>query len=117
MPHGASVNMKPWHSDVPGHSHPCKEHPMLRKILPLALALSLSFPVLASTPVNINHADAVTIAKSLDGIGPSKAKAIVAYRKAHGHFKSVADLAKVKGIGKATIAHNRKDIRLGGGHK
>ena len=90
---------------------------MLRKILPLAFALTLSLPALASTPVNINHADAVTIAKSLDGIGPAKARAIVAYRKAHGRFKSVAELAKVKGIGKATIAHNRKDIRLGGSHK
>ena len=29
-------------------------------------------------------------------------------------FKSVGALAKVKGIGKATLAHNRKDIRLGG---
>jgi len=109
--------MEPWHSDVPVVFLSSKEHPMLRKILPLALALSLSLPVLASTPVNINHADALTIAKSLDGIGPSKAKAIVAYRKTHGRFKHVADLAKVKGIGKATIAHNRKDIRLGGSHK
>lgn len=88
---------------------------MLRKFIPLALALSLSLPVLASTPVNINTADAVTIAKSLDGVGPSKAKAIVAYRKAHGRFKSVDELTKVKGIGKSTLAHNRKDIRLGGG--
>ncbi len=87
---------------------------MLRKIIPLAFALSLTLPALAATPVNVNHADAVTIAKSLDGVGPAKARAIVAYRKAHGPFKSVDDLAKVKGIGKATLAHNRKDIRLGG---
>lgn len=88
---------------------------MLRKLVPLALALSLSLPALAATPVNVNTADAVTIAKSLDGVGPSKARAIVAYRKAHGRFKHVEDLAKVKGIGKATLKHNRKDIRLGGG--
>ena len=87
---------------------------MLRTLLPLALVMGLSLPALASTPVNVNHADAVTIAKSLDGVGPAKAKAIVAYRKAHGPFKHVDDLTKVKGIGKATLAHNRKDIRLGG---
>ncbi len=85
---------------------------MLRKLLVLALATSLSLPVLASRPVNINSADAVTIAKSLDGVGPAKARAIVAYRKAHGPFKRAEDLARVKGIGKATVEHNRKDIRL-----
>ena len=88
---------------------------MLRKFIPLALALFLALPALASTPVNVNTADAVTIAKSLDGVGPAKARAIVAYRKAHGHFRRVEDLAKVKGIGKSTVEHNRKDIRLGSG--
>jgi competence protein ComEA len=90
---------------------------MLCKFATLALALSFTLPALAATPVNVNTADAATIASSLDGVGPAKAKAIVAYRKAHGHFKSVDDLTKVKGIGQATLAHNRKDIRLGGGKK
>jgi competence protein ComEA len=106
--------LEAWHTTCPFQPLR-KEHIMLRKLVPLALALSLSLPALAATPVNVNTADAVTIAKSLDGVGPSKARAIVAYRKAHGRFKHVEDLAKVKGIGKATLKHNRKDIRLGGG--
>jgi len=35
----------------------------------------------------------------LPGIGPSKAKAIVAYRQEHGGFRSVEELLNVKGIG------------------
>ncbi|MDA3914470.1 helix-hairpin-helix domain-containing protein [Oleiagrimonas sp.] len=88
---------------------------MLRKLSALLLALSFSLPLLAATPVNINTADAATIAHSLKGVGPAKARAIVAYRKAHGRFKSIEGLAKVKGIGKSTLEHNRKDIRLGKG--
>jgi competence protein ComEA len=64
-------------------------------------------------PVNINTADAKTIASSLSGIGESKAGAIVAYRNAHGDFQSVYDLAKVKGIGKKTVEKNYDNITLG----
>ena len=39
----------------------------------------------------------------LPGIGPALAHAIVAERTAHGPFSSVADLARVKGIGAATV--------------
>ena len=48
-------------------------------------------------PVNINKADADTLA-ALPGIGDKKAKAIVAYRDAHGAFQQSKDLADVKGI-------------------
>lgn len=80
----------------------------------LALALALALPAFAATPVNINTADAQTIAASLDGVGLAKAQAIVAYRKAHGPFKSAAALANVKGIGSKTLARNRDAIRLSG---
>jgi len=63
-------------------------------------------------PVNINTADAGTISSNLKGIGMSKAQAIIAYRKTHGDFKSVYDLAKVKGIGEKTIEKNYDNIRL-----
>jgi len=80
----------------------------------LAFALALVLPALsfAATPININQADAATIAKSLDGIGVSKAQAIVTWRDAHGPFKTVDDLAQVKGIGKSTLARNREAILL-----
>ncbi len=65
-----------------------------------------------AAPVDINSADAKTIAKSLNGVGIVKAQAIVNYRKKHGGFKSPDDLQKVKGIGTSLIERNRMDIRL-----
>ncbi|HVX05739.1 MAG TPA: ComEA family DNA-binding protein [Rhodanobacteraceae bacterium] len=81
----------------------------------LALCLAMALPAFAATPVNVNKADAQTIATSLDGIGLSKAQAIVAYRDAHGPFKSVDDLGNVKGIGAKTLDRNRDAIRFSGG--
>jgi len=58
----------------------------------------------ASTAVNINTASADEIATALDGIGDSKAQAIIEYREANGDFKLAADIMKVSGIGEATFA-------------
>ena len=80
----------------------------------LALCFAMVLPAFAATPVNVNKADAQTIATSLDGIGLSKAQAIVAYRDAHGPFKSVDDLGNVKGVGAKTLERNRDAIRLNG---
>jgi competence protein ComEA len=90
---------------------------MFKKIAALAFALTLALPgwSLAATPVNVNTADAATLAKSLDGIGASKAQAIVAWRDAHGPFKSVDDLSQVKGFGPKTLDRNRAAILLTGG--
>lgn len=87
---------------------------MFNKLATLAVALMLAAPglLLAATPVNINQANAATLAKSLDGIGASRAEAIVAWREAHGPFKKADDLKHVKGIGKATIERNRSAILL-----
>jgi competence protein ComEA len=63
-------------------------------------------------PVDINKADASTIAKELNGIGLSRAQAIVAYREKNGAFKSTDDLRKIKGIGAKTLERNRTNIRL-----
>jgi competence protein ComEA len=79
----------------------------------LLLACAIAWPLLAfAGPVDINSADAETISTELQGIGMSKAEAIVEYRKAHGPFKSVDDLALVKGIGARTIEMNRSNILL-----
>jgi competence protein ComEA len=90
---------------------------MFKKVAALAFALALALPVstFAATPVNVNTADALTLAKSLDGIGPTKAQAIVTWRDAHGPFKSVDDLAQVKGFGPATLERNRAAVLLTGG--
>lgn len=77
----------------------------------LVLAWALACPLLAlAGPVDVNTADAETISTELQGIGMSKAKAIVEYRKAHGPFKSADDLALVKGIGPRTVEINRSNI-------
>ncbi|HTA66297.1 MAG TPA: helix-hairpin-helix domain-containing protein [Xanthomonadaceae bacterium] len=63
--------------------------------------------------VNINTADADALHKSLVNIGPSKAAAIVAYRKQHGAFHTADELTQVKGIGLKTIEKNRSYIVIG----
>ena len=80
----------------------------------LALSALLVTSAFAAEKVNINTADAGTLDRVLIGVGPSKAEAIVVYRKAHGAFKSADMLAEVKGIGLATIGKNRDRIVLTG---
>ncbi len=83
---------------------------MINWIGKLALC-SLLLPALAlAGPVNVNTADAETISESLQGVGLSKARAIVEYRQKHGPFKSPDDLSLVKGIGERTVELNRDNI-------
>ena len=79
----------------------------------LALSLVLALPAFAS-PVDINSADAQTLAEGLNGIGMSKAEAIVAYRTEHGPFADASELTEVKGIGDALVERNRDNIVVGG---
>ncbi len=78
----------------------------------LTLCLTLPFNVSAGAMVNINTAPADMLVEMLQGIGPAKAKAIVDYRKANGPFKTVDDLAKVKGIGNSTVTKNLEVIAV-----
>jgi|GEM_PF-2901951 len=68
-------------------------------------------PVLPLT-VNVNTADARTIANVLQGVGLSRAAAIVSYRDQNGAFKSVDSLTAVKGIGDRTVELNATRILL-----
>ena len=68
-------------------------------------------------PVDINTADAETISNELDGVGLTKAQAIVEYRQKHGPFKSAEDLSLVKGIGERTVALNKDNIRVAAAKK
>lgn len=65
-----------------------------------------------SSSININTADAQSLADGLVGIGLSKAQLIVAYRKEHGKFDSADQLGDVQGIGKKTMEKNRARIVL-----
>lgn len=79
----------------------------------LLLAVSLSSSAQGIEKVNINTADAATIDRVLLNIGPSKAEAIVAYRKANGPFRSADQLALVKGVGLKTVEKNLDRIVVG----
>jgi competence protein ComEA len=68
-------------------------------------------------PVNVNTADAETIAEELQGVGLSRAQAIVEYRKANGPFKSADELTAVQGIGERTLEINRGNILVDGPEK
>jgi len=69
-------------------------------------------PPPAVAAVNINKADAASIASALKGVGNARAEEIVRYREAYGPFSSVDELADVKGIGKSTLDDNRARITL-----
>lgn len=64
-------------------------------------------------PLDVNTATAEQLAASIHGVGKAKAEAIVKDRDEHGPFKSVDDLARVKGIGKATIEKNKDKLTAG----
>ncbi len=89
----------------------------LRHIL-AGTAVSLLLPLSAwAGPVNVNTADAETISAELQGVGLTKANAIVEYREEHGPFRSANDLAEVKGIGQRTIEINQGNILVQDGVK
>jgi competence protein ComEA len=77
-----------------------------------ALVASLLPAIAWAGPVNVNTADAATLASELDGIGPAKAQAIVEYRQQNGPFRSADDLLKVQGIGERVLEQNRGNIRV-----
>lgn len=66
----------------------------------------------APLQVNVNEADAETIADILVGIGASRARAIIEYREQNGPFTSLEDLVEVNGVGEATVQNNRERIRF-----
>lgn len=78
----------------------------------LAVALHAGAAFAAPQTVNINRADAETLAEVLHGVGLSRAQAIVAYREQHGEFRDAYELANIKGIGDRTVEQNEDRIRL-----
>lgn len=79
-----------------------------------ALAFSLllvTLPAVAQemAPIDINNASAELLAE-LPGIGETRAQAIVEERETNGPFESAEDLARVSGVGTATIERFRDQI-------
>lgn len=78
------------------------------------LAILALLPVLAwAGPVDINTADAATLARELKGVGPARAEAIVAWRDANGPFRSPEDIVLVQGIGERVLEDNRAILTAG----
>ncbi|MFD2618246.1 helix-hairpin-helix domain-containing protein [Terrilactibacillus laevilacticus] len=59
--------------------------------------------------ININTAT-VDELQNLNGIGPSKAEAIISYREEHGPFKAPEELTNVTGIGEKSFEKLKADI-------
>jgi competence protein ComEA len=78
------------------------------------VAASLLAQIAIAGPVDVNSADAKTLARELQGVGMAKAEAIVSYREKNGPFKNADDLAKVKGLGKKLIDQNKANLKFEG---
>jgi len=78
-----------------------------------AALLSLFAAVPAWAAVDLNAATQSEL-EAVKGIGPAKAKAIIEHREKKGAFRSVDDLAKVKGFGAASVAKLKGEVSVGG---
>jgi competence protein ComEA len=87
----------------------------IKRSLVTSLIVSLLPAVSWAGPVDINSADAETLAAELDGVGLAKARAIVEYRTKNGAFASPEDLGNVKGIGQKVLDDNKGNIRVDAG--
>ena len=98
---------------TPATYKPYKGEIMKKALLVLLAALSLTFgsvSVFAAT--DLNTATMAELQK-VNGIGPKKAEAIVEYRKKT-PFKSVDELDKVPGFGKATVDKVKGELTVSG---
>jgi len=79
----------------------------MKRVFTILAGCLFALAAWASEAVNINEATAEEISEALNGIGLSKAQAIVDYRQANGDFKHADELVNVKGIGLRTVDRNR----------
>jgi competence protein ComEA len=82
----------------------------LFNILLVGIAALAALPAFAA--LNINTATQSEL-EAVKGLGPSKAKSIIAYRESNGNFKTLDDLDNVKGFGKASIDKLRGELTVG----
>jgi competence protein ComEA len=85
---------------------------MIKGLTAALVAATLLAPAAIAGPVDVNTADAKTLARELQGVGKAKAEAIVSYREKNGPYKSADDLAKVKGLGKKLIEQNKSNLKF-----
>ncbi|NDA03037.1 MAG: hypothetical protein EBY97_06300, partial [Burkholderiaceae bacterium] len=87
-------------------------------MMALALALPLSTSFVNAAPVNVNTASQTEL-ESIRGLGPSKAKAIIAEREKGGAFYDSYDLqSRVRGIGERSVGKLMENgLKIEGGDK
>jgi len=85
---------------------------MLRMWLPCVALLALPGVPFAG-PVDINTADAETLAAELTGVGPAIAEEIVRDRERNGRYESPEALTRVRGVGERIVEMNIDDLRAG----
>jgi competence protein ComEA len=90
---------------------------MLRACLLFVAVVGLAWPALADKGqlegvVNLNTASPDELGL-IPGVGPARVRNILAYRKAHA-FRTVDELARIKGIGRKTIRHWRTHLAVSG---
>jgi competence protein ComEA len=77
------------------------------------LAVCLLIPTLLFAEiVNINTADKEALMTSIKGVGEKRAEAIIAYREQNGSFKSVEELADVRGVGPSIVEKNMDNLSV-----
>jgi competence ComEA-like helix-hairpin-helix protein len=88
---------------------------MLKKLLMLFVALSLSLAAGLAAAVEVNTADQAAL-EAVKGLGPVKSKAIIDERTKNGPFKDADDLAnRVKGLGTKSVGHLEENgLTIGG---
>lgn len=61
--------------------------------------------------INLNKADVLALTNAVKGIGKKRAEAIINYRDKHGSYKSIEELAQVRGIGERYVKNNLAQLQ------
>ncbi|RUR11928.1 helix-hairpin-helix domain-containing protein [Legionella sp. km772] len=79
-------------------------------VISLSLQAAPAAAESSNTPlkIDLNKADLKILTGSFKGIGKKRAEAIIAYRDSHQGFKSIEELAEVKGLGQHFMESNRE---------
>ena len=83
---------------------------IFKKIL-ITICLLIPTLLFAET-ININTADKESLMTSIKGVGETRAEAIIAYREQNGSFKSVEELAEVRGVGPSIVEKNMDNLSV-----
>ena len=82
----------------------------MKKLLLILIAF-FTFSGMAMAAVNLNTASKAAL-EAVNGVGPKKAEAIIAYREKNGPFTTVDDLKNVNGFGDKSVAKMRSGLTV-----